>query len=846
MNIFHKIALEGLKKSRARTMVTIVGVMLSAAMITAVATFGVSLQQYLMQDAIARYGDWQVGFAGVDAPFVQAQRQDDRVAQIVVGEEVGYAVLADGKNAAMPYLFVEGLDADGFAQLSVRLTSGRLPENSSEVVIPIHVEANGGVRYAIGDQLTLVMGNRLQNGQRLNQLDAFSDGETLLPEKTRTYTVVGLCQRPGFEPSAAPGYTLLTRSDGTADHYSALVQLTRLGQVKSYVAAHSDQQLWRNDNVLRFVGLSEDRLFNRLLIAVSVILVALIVLGSVFLIYNSFAISLNDRMRQFGILMSVGATARQLRGVVLFEGLVIGAIGVPLGILLGLPAVKLVLIAVAERFADILSSETPLGLCISVPVLIATAVISLATLLLSAYLPAHKAAATPVMACIRQTRAIKTEPAMVRTWPFIERLCGLEGTLALKNFKRDRKRYRSIVLSLTLSVVLFVSSSAFGQQLNQIAAEATMDRYYDICFYSADLDDGAAYALYDQLRKADSVTDSCFQAVASCEAAVTVEQLSDDYLAYLDKQLQPKDTIELAMDIQFIEDTAYLCFLEQMGLPTADYTGPEAKLPLFGRQPYTDANGQQVVVDLLAEPAPTLTLTAPQATASVTVQTIQVTTYPWDLFPVLPAEVKPHVLVLVAPEGLRDQFAALAAPAKVGGVFLAEHPGQATAQMKTILEQTDLGVPYTLTNLYAVLEQNRNLAFVVELFAVMFVLMISLIALANVFNTISTNLRLRRRELAMLRSVGMGDKAFYRMMRFECCFYGLKTLLISVPLASLCVWLLYCGMKLGGSTVQFVYPWHGLVVSIIGVFAMIGVTMLYVVGQLKKENIIDALRDDMT
>ena len=96
------------------------------------------------------------------------------------------------------------------------------------------------------------------------------------------------------------------------------------------------------------MGLSDDTMFNALLYSIGGILVALIMIGSVFLIYNSFNISLNERIQQFGILSSVGATAKQLRNSVLFEGVCIGAVGIPIGVLVGIGSIGLVIPIVAK------------------------------------------------------------------------------------------------------------------------------------------------------------------------------------------------------------------------------------------------------------------------------------------------------------------------------------------------------------------------------------------------------------------------------------------------------------------------------------------------------------------
>jgi putative ABC transport system permease protein len=155
--------------------------------------------------------------------------------------------------------------------------------------------------------------------------------------------------------------------------------------------------------VLRFMGLSDDNRFNAFLYSIGGILVALIMTGSIFLIYNSFNISLNERAHRFGILSSVGATARQLRNSVLFEGLCIGAVGIPIGVLVGIGSIGLVLPLVARNFENILYSDVPLSLTVSVPAIVAAAVISMVTILISAYIPARKAANAPVIESIRRT-----------------------------------------------------------------------------------------------------------------------------------------------------------------------------------------------------------------------------------------------------------------------------------------------------------------------------------------------------------------------------------------------------------------------------------------------------------
>lgn len=163
--------------------------------------------------------------------------------------------------------------------------------------------------------------------------------------------------------------------------------------------------------------------------------------------------------------------------------------------------------------------------------------------------------------------------------------------------------------------------------------------------------------------------------------------------------------------------------------------------------------------------------------------------------------------------------------------------------MQQIIENERLSSAYLLINCSEAYEQYQNYIFIANIFAYVFIALISLIAAANVFNTISTNIRLRRRELAMLRSVGMSDKDFNRMMRLECAFYGTKALAAGIPL-SLILSVLIVKLTTTRDT-AFSLPWLSIGISTFSVFLIIFVTMMYAVRKIKKENIIDALRDDM-
>ncbi|MDE6184475.1 MAG: FtsX-like permease family protein, partial [Lachnospiraceae bacterium] len=594
-----------------------------------------------------------------------------------------------------------------------------------------------------------------------------------------------------------------------------------------------------NEDVLRFYGVSENTLFNAVMFAVGGILVGIIMIGSVFLIYNSFHISLNERIHQFGILMSVGATARQLRNSVLFEGFCIGVLGIPFGVAVGVGSVALMLPVVEKNFAIMSTSSVPLTLSVSIPAIGGAIAVSLVTILISAYIPARKAAAMPVMECIRQTGEIKTEAKDMKISKFVGRMLGMEGVLALKNFRRNKRRYRSVILSLTLSVVLFVTGSTFGSTLKGIAKELTVEVDGDISFYAQEMPQEELLMLYDRLQNVDGVRKGTWQ--TNLFYSCTVSGIPDDFA---DVQPQTTDADgagegwDIPMFAQFFEDAIYDEFIESLGFVKEEYSGQDGKvlaLVMDTSEHKTFFVGQE------AE----FTLYAPWGEQTKTVRATVVDNYPLDM---LPFDSMPrYMYILLAPWSRNADFAGLEGASRSGLTFWTDTPAQTMARIQSAIIDAGITRDYTLINLSATVDLFRSLTFVVDVFTYAFVIMISLIAVANVFNTISTNIRIRRRELAMLRSIGISEQSFNRMMNFECFFYGMRTLLFGVPIAGLLSWMIYKGMVVSEQLEGYAYhfPWKSMTVSVLGVFCIVFITMLYAAGKIRKENIIDALRDDM-
>lgn len=860
MNIFNKIALQGLVKSRTRTIVTIVGVILSSAMIMAVATFGVSLLSYLADGAAQKYGNWHAGFIGVPYSFVEKHMEDKGVSSVAALENTGYAMLEGSKTKEKPYIFIAGYSDETFRMLPITLVSGRMPENDSEVVISGGIASRGGVKLPVGSSITLDIGKRSSGDRVLWQDTPYKAGdEIFMPQQKRTYKVVGICQKPEYEEDFSPGYTIITKQGGAkeAESFNFFVSLKNPYSVRSYVSNISGKYPYiLNDNVLRFMGISDNNIFNTLLYSVGAVVILIVMAGSVFMIYNAFNISLNERTHQFGILLSVGATEKQLRNSVLFEAFCIGVIGIPAGILTGACGINIVIAIVAKNFESIMY-DTPLKMVISALAIIVSVVTSLAAILVSAYIPARRAAAVPVMECIRQTNDVKVEAESIKTSRLASHIYGLEGMLALKNFKRNKKRYRSIVFSLVLSIVLFISSNSFVIYLKQASEMAVVFTTYDIGFAAKDMEDSEIAALYDKLKTVDGVYNGTYQAVAKYTCTAGTDNITDGLKEIL--RIKPQDrTAELLMDIQFINDNAYLGIIKELGLPESEYTGNGAKLISIAKlEDHTQRSKSPEDFDNMFKSSTEDFSIIPAGAgygADGNRKEIKVTFQefiPPDILPDIEdtSVYKPsgYIFMVLAPYSIKDTFEITDANKGAKGItFCSETASKSMEDIEMKILSESVTDNYNLFNVNRMMEDNTNMIFIANVFAYTFIVIISLIAAANVFNTISTNIKLRRRELAMLRSIGISERGFQKMMNFECAFYGIRALGCGLPVAMLFSWLVYKGISGGGADdINFVIPWTGIGVSTFSVLFIVFITMLYATSKIKKENIIDALRDDM-
>lgn len=860
MNIIQKVTLRHLKENKRRTLVTIIGVIISVAMITAVATLGVSFLDLIIRDEIAKNGEWHVQYKDVTREQIQAIEKDKETEKLILTSD-GYAALEASENVYKPYLYFKNYSALGMKQFPITVKEGRLPQKENEIAISEAINSNAGVDYKIGDELTFDIGERVhkEGGPPLTQSQSLQRGQDELYEElqikeTKTVTVVGVIERPTWEPAWSPGYTVIGYIDETSlsekETVDALVVLAEVknslfDHAEELAAAHGIDKVEYNSDLLRYHGATANDSLRKTLYSLVAIIMGIIIIGSVALIYNAFAISVSERARHLGMLSSVGATKTQKRNSVFFEGAVIGVISIPLGLLAGLGGIGVTFVFINTYLAGVFSTSEKLTLVVTPGSILTACAVSILTIFISVYIPAQRASKVSAIDAIRQTQDIKLSGKTVKTSKLVRKIFGLEAEIGLKNLKRNRKRYLATVFSLVISIVLFLTVSYFTESLKKSLDMSQSEINFDIQLYRTgwDREEAAQFAHFDHVTKSTVIEE------VHVEALIEKEKLP----AQLRKKIEAGDVkledgkYPYNVLLHGLDQKSFNEFAEKVGVDAADFMDTENPAAIVIEQvSYPDENVGGFVETKTIEAAigDTIDLFA-MSSAETEAEAATYEELASIEIGALTAEV-PMGVHTAALGGINlivseEVFAALTAEVENVNTYLYLNSSDPMATQDAIEEQQEADL--FVYNLHENRKQSEQLIMLMSIFTYGFITLISLISVANILNTISTSISLRKREFAMLRSVGMTPKGFQKMIYYESIFYGIKALAYGLPLSVLVMYAIH--RSVGGTfRYGFSLPWLSISLVIVVIFLIVGAAMLYSTGKIKNENIIESLKQE--
>jgi len=864
MNIVNRLTIRHLRQNKRRTLVTIIGVIISVAMVTAVTTLGVSFMDLFQRQTIARDGEWHVLYKNVNKEQLKAIAEDEATKTVIISRDLGYALLRESQNENKPYLFIKEYNDRGFEQFPIKLSQGRLPQRDEEVVISEEIIENAKVDLGIGDRITLEIGERFLmvggSGLPLNQSEQLAriDGELnekLEIKRTQSYTIVGIIERPTWEPTWAPGYTIISYVDEgvlaeneTVDASVVLKKINRslYAHAEELAEANGIETVQFNNSLLRYYGVTNNDELHRTLYSLIGIIMTVIVIGSIALIYNAFAISVSERSRHLGMLASVGATTKQKRNSVFFEGIIIGFISIPLGIISGLTGIGVTFWCINPMIQGVFGVSEKLMLKFTLLSILLSCAVSIMTIFISVYLPAKKASKIAAIDAIRQTSDIKLTGKTVKTSKLVRRLFGIEAEIGLKNLKRNKRRYQVAVFSLMISIMLFLVVSYFNVNLLK-SVELSCD--------------GVNFDLVVTINSGNSEGDQELASIiASLEHVTEVSIIKElNLISWIEEEAVAKELQEqIKEDRSILRDGKYPYYLKIHALEEKNLKAYAKQIGVSYEELLDPENLAGIVID---------TISYQDRTAKKFVETKAIRAEIGQTIDLVYSEgenQQEKYLAELKIAALTDQLPMGVLPSGLGGLNIITSDQAA----ERLAEENDLDMPTKLYmnstdpiatqhqiedlhesnnvfvyNFYQARQQEEQLMLLMSVFTSGFILLITAISIANIFNTISTSIALRKREFAMLKSVGMTPEGFNKMLNYESLFYGLKALLYSLPLSIAVMYLIYRALGYTFSY-KFTLPWLSFLYVTGAVFVIVASAMLYSSSKVKNENIIEALKQE--
>lgn len=898
MKILNDLSIKDLKLNKKRSLVIIIGIILSTALICGVAGLVTSFQKTLVDYQIKTEGNYHVTFYNVPKEELKYIEENRNVDKYYLSENIGYAKLENSQNKNKPYLYIVSMDNGYLNNMAVNLVEGRLPENSSELVISKHIITNGKVDLKVGDTITLEVGKRqLTTGEELNQENTYRGNKDVIEEdedieteeivdtNVKTYTIVGIAERPSYskESYAAPGYTVITKMDTVGTKANISILYKNLFKYQEYtedinkmVKANKDDIKNREDIIFNgmrngsYKSYKYDMIVNAELLAykganlsdgtmqliyiAGGIVMAIILVTSVFVIRNGFAISVTERLKQYGMLSSIGATKKQIKKTVFFEGFILGIIGIPLGILSGIFAINIVIKIVNFILTKYVAEEIILMYSISWFAIIISIIIAVITIWFSCRSSAKKASKVTPIEAIRSSNDIKLKSKKIKCPKIISKIFKMGGEIAYKNLKRSKKKYRTTVISIIVSIVTFIAISSFIQygfkmsgvyyaeighninvyELNDYNKNGEMQRVYNRFLDISKLDGIDEYSIhktnYMQLNTTDYLTD-----IGKKVKVFNVKK------ALGEEAVEEIDTIE----IHSLGDKEYRKFIQKIGGKYEDYkdgailiddciTTDEDGRKIQGSL-YNFKKGDSITGEIGI--SQTSNDNTSKRTKKETIKILEKTTQrPMGL-----QNLYSYSAYLIVSDEYIEQLGyknLSSLMINANDSFKVEDEIKQFYKEKGISEDN-----YTILNRDEEVRANNAMVLVISIFLYGFIAVISLIGITNIFNTITTNMNLRKKEFAMLKSIGMTKKEFNRMIRLESIFYGLKSLIIGIPIGIGISYLIYKAFKTN-LEVGYILPIKAIAIAIIFVILIIGIIMRYSMRKINKQNIIETIRND--
>ena len=847
MSILNRLTIKNLRLNKKRTIVTIIGIILSTALMVGIGLLFSSFQDLMIRDTIGYSGKYEANYSDVDLDKLNNIK--DKGFTYFYEKPIGFSKI-ESSNEYKPYMYITSVNKEYFDEL--KLIEGSFPKNENEAVISNHVITNGGLNYKVGDIVTFKYGKRNIEGNGTLANSEFVDGEFLTNEGTHTYKIVGIVERSNFENYSACGYTAFTldvnNDKGSVNLYVMFNKNKKIIKQSEELAKrlNYDNDINYNSTLLALYGESTYGNVMTTMVSMMMIMLSLVSIGCIIVIYNSFAISVMERKKEFGLLSSIGTTKRQLSHTVFFEAVVVGVIGIILGILGAYIGIGCVILIINNLISDILEYKLHLvtnPLFIIIPVIFMIVVIGL-----SAFIPSRRASKVSPIEAIRQNDDIKINKKKIKTSKLVNKLFGIEGEIALKNIKRNKKKYRVTVVSLFISIVLFISFSSYMNYTLNTASSVMGEVPYDyqISYFGDDPNnDKEALDKINEIVKSSDVKEYVSYSVSNL-SIIGNYTYSDEYLdfyksAYGENGIKALNNLKYQyISIYILDDNSYNKYKKLIGIDN------DSVILLNKFKGVSYGNNKRVNYNIPVINNGNINIKICNFDNDEDVDTtkycnnnidnIFVTNKSFDLI-----EEFSYMddFKLIVNKKLYDSISDSSTHYTQFNII-----SDNTNNIDKLTKELDKYSNVNYTNIKEAMKQANNLILVVKILMYGFISLVTLIGVTSVFNTISTSMALRKREFAVLRSIGLTNRGFNKILFFESLFFGMKSLIFAIPVSIGITVLIHYALADMVSISTIIIPWKYIIISIVSVFVIVLLTMMYSTSKIKKHNIIEQIREE--
>ena len=555
---------------------------------------------------------------------------------------------------------------------------------------------------------------------------------------------------------------------------------------------------------------------------VVIVVCIIIVFTSVFCIKNSFDISITEKIKQYGMLRSIGATKKQIKNNVFYEATILGLIGIPLGLLLGFIASYILIIICNILLNDSLTGGINMVLSYSIISYIVAIILGIITIYLSALKSARKASKISPIDSIRNSANIKLNSKKLKVPKLINKIFGVGGEISYKNIKRNKKSYRTTIVSLTISVLVFIALTYFMNAFMSEIKQEVNATEYNINYYIKNNEEKNIINKINQTVKLDNIknysiirtTNGTFN---NPKYNIEHENINDNiYIVSIGEEAYKKYLKSLNLNYDDVKDKGILVDEIEYDLLS------EEKLIIKQDRLYKYNKGDIVSTDLR--------LTSGDVNVSLSIGAIS------DVRPFGLQRNDADVYIVVSDE-YYDRINGVSSNYDV--YFDSTDASKLQEDIDKILKDER----YSVDNKEENVRIMRNLILLIGIFLYGFITVITLISVTNIFNTITTSMELRKPEFAMLKSVGMTSKEFNRMIRLESIFVCTKSLIFGIPIGLAISYVIYLLLS-QNEDLKFEVPFNGIIISSIFVLLLISILMKYSISKINKQNTIETIRNE--